>query len=45
MCVCGGGGGVVEGGNSFGAKFQTTFVFCFSIFNKLSLEKKFIAST
>ena len=28
--------------NSFGAKFQTTFVVCFSFFKKLSLEKKFI---
>ena len=28
--------------NSFGAKFQTTFVVCFSFFNKLSLEKKFV---
>ena len=28
--------------NSFAAKFQTTFVVCFSLFNKLSLEKKFI---
>ena len=28
--------------NSFGAKFQTTFAVCFSFFNKLSLEKKFI---
>ena len=28
--------------NSFVAKFQTTFVVCFSFFNKLSLEKKFI---
>ena len=28
--------------NSFGAKFQTTFVVCFFYFNKLSLRKTYI---
>ena len=28
--------------NSFGAKFQTTFVVCYVFFNKLSVGKKFI---
>ena len=33
---------VVNTTNSFGAKFQTTFVVCFFDFNKLTLEKTFI---